>query len=169
MPGRPLKVGRKRMRNPLAIIFAVIMAAVCSQPLMSGLQHLVVPAGQRLSAFSPTEPFAALALFALFLCACAGSAAAVGCYPRRYSVAVRWAIVLLPMLVAGVLVTLLKAAQFRDAQSAAAILGMPPAFSLRQASLHMVPAVALAVGLLAVTVSMLLRARNGRSPKDLKD
>ena len=150
------------MRNSLTIVFAVIVAAVCSRPLMSGLQHLVLPAGQRLSVFSPIEAFAAFALFALFLCACAGLAAAVGFYLRRYSAAVRWTIVVLPMLIAGGFVTLLKAAQFRDAQAAAAILGMPSAFSLRQASFHTVPAVALAAGLLAVTVSMFLRARNGQ-------
>ncbi|HRD64569.1 MAG TPA: hypothetical protein PKY50_00270 [Candidatus Competibacter sp.] len=149
------------MRNLIAIISSIIVAAVCSWPLMSGLQHLVMPPGQRLSVFSPTEPFAALAMFALFLCACAGLATATGCCLRRYSRAARWMIALLPMLVAGLLAALLKAAQFRDAQSAAAIFGMPPAFSLQQASLHLVPAAALAAGLLAVAVSIFLRPRNG--------
>jgi hypothetical protein len=150
------------MRKPLAIIFAIIVAAVCSQPLMSGLQRLVVPPGQRLSVYSPGEPIAALALFMLCLCACAGLAMAVGCYFQRYSMGVRWSVVLLPMLTAGLLVALLKASQFRDAQSAASAFGMPPAFSLREASLHVIPAAALVAGLLAVAVAMSLRARNGQ-------
>lgn len=150
------------MHKSLAIFFAITVAALCSQPVMSALQYLVVPLGQRVSVISPGDAFAAQALFTLSLCACAGLAAAVGCYLRRYSIAGRWAAVLLPMLAAGSSVTLLKAAQFRQAQSAAAALGIPPAFSLQQASLHLIPAAAVVAGLVAVGVTMFLRPRNGR-------
>jgi SNF family Na+-dependent transporter len=150
------------MRKLFVVIFAILMAAVCSQALMTGLQHFVVPRGHRLSAYSPTEPFAALAMFAFFLCVCAGLAAAAGCYLRRYSALMRWSVVLLPMLVAGLLMTALKAAQFQSAVTVAESLGMPPAFSLRQAYLYMIPAAALAAGLLALGAAICLCARNGQ-------
>ena len=99
------------MRNPLAIVLAIVAAGVCAQPLMTGLQSLVLPPGQHLSVLAATEPFAALALFALCLCACAGLAVAAACYLRHYSLAVRWVVVPLPMLAAGFVAALLKAAQ----------------------------------------------------------
>ena len=150
------------MRNPLAIFVAIVVAGACSEPVLNWLENLVLPPGQHLMVLTPTEPLAALAWFMLSLCACFGLAAAVVCYLRSYSVPMRWAVAFVPMSAAGFLAALLKAAQFHDARSVAGTLGIPPAFSLQQASFHTVPAAAFVAGSLAVAVAVVFRTGNGQ-------
>jgi len=149
------------MSKVFAILFAVVLAAVCSQPLMSALKHVVLPGGHQLRVTSVSEVFYAHTLFELSVCTCAGLAVAAGCYLKHYSLPVRWTVVLLPMLCGAFLVTILKVVQFQHALSVAEKPGIRPAFSLRQASLHLVPAAAFVAGLAALTVAFLIRRKNG--------
>jgi hypothetical protein len=149
------------MRKVTAIILSVVLAAICTRPLLSLTERLVVPRGQTLLAISPLDPYQAMMRFALPLCACAGLAASVACYLRIYSVAIRCAITVLPMLLAGFYVAVLKAAQFERAVSMAGQFGMPPGFSWSGASLHTIPLAALAAGLSAVALAVCLRRPKG--------
>jgi len=150
------------MRKVTAIVLSVVLAVICARPLMSLTAQLVVPQGQTLHAISPVEPYQALVRFAISLCACAGLVASVACYLRRYSFAIRCAITVLPMALAGFYATALKAAQFERAVSMAGQFGMPPGFSWSGASLHTIPLAALAAGLSAVALAVFLRRPKGK-------
>jgi len=151
------------MRGGLVIIFATAMAAACSQPLLSGLQRVIVPRGQLMAVTSPAEPFWAFVLFAAAVCACASLATAVGCYFRHYASMVRWTIAILPMLLGSICVTVLKAMQFRQAASAAQSLGLSAGLSLKQAAFHMIPVAGFAAGLVAAVLALLIAKTNGPS------
>jgi hypothetical protein len=148
------------MKKPIAIIIAVYMAGRLSIPLMWALMRAVMPHDYKSMVMSTGRSYLAEALFMIMLCACAGLAVAVGCYFRYYSMMVRWAIVLLPMVLAAFLVTMLKIVQFQYAGSfGKTIFLYQDDFLLKHASLHLIPAAGFMAGLVAVMVAFLIRKK----------
>lgn len=147
------------MKNALIVIASVILAAASSQPLMLALQRVVLPRGQQFSVVSSSEPVVAFVLFTAGLCACAGFGTWAVCSLRQYALAVRFVVVVLPMIAGGCLATLLKAAQFERAVAAVGTIGLAPTFSLKQASLHVILVVSLVSGLFGLLFAFILRSK----------
>lgn len=147
------------MRNAFLIVGAVILAAVCADCLRTALVLFVLPSGQSFTVTSPRESLDFILVFAFWLGACAALAAATLCYLRSYRPIMRGLIVLSPMLVAALIAAFFKADYYHGSLAVVELTGLKPMLSLKQAALHLVPAIAFFSGSAAVTIAWLRRKK----------
>lgn len=141
------------------IFLVVVVAGVCSIPLMLLLHFVVAPNGDSVRGTSAYSLVGSFALFALATCACAGLATAVGLYFRQYSVVVRWVLVLPPMLLAGVFATVHIGMAI--SRNGVAFIAAPSIY-LEDLALHTIPWSSFVVGLLVGAVAWVVRKPRGQ-------